>query len=566
MKVALVTGAYDARSVVATAQRCVNLYMEKNPEDVPYPFTHYPTPGLTYLGVAPLLAEVRGLYTASNNHLYGVVANKLYDISSAWVFTLVGTINTSSGPVSMKDNTLCMVLVDGTTDGWAIDLATNAFGAIVSTAWYGSTHVDYLDTFFIFNRLNTNQFYSSLSNVTFLDLLGGPILTASLTNAGSSYTNGTYSNVSLTGGNGSLATATIVVAGTVISTVTLVNGGQDYRAGDVLSANAADIGGTGSGFAWTVLTVGSSAFDPLYIAGKTGGNDLLVAAPVMHREISLIGVGTSEVWYDSGAADFPFQAMPGAFIEHGCQAVYSIAKYDLSLFWLAQDSSGNSFILEETGYKVRMISTRAIANEINSYAVKSDAIGFTYIQQGHAFYVLTFPTQSVTWVWDIVEQHWHQRQWNDSDGNAFRWRPNCVAIFNNKIVAGDFQNGQIYSIDLDNYQDAGNPIVRIRSFPYLENEGDRIIYRNLIAWMEVGAQLTPGTTDSANMTLRISNDYGVSFPIAIIQSMGDVGAYLTSIQFNRLGLARARVFEVSWSAPMKTALTGVFVEVIPTGS
>lgn len=482
MQVSLVTGAYEARSVIATAQRCINLYMEKNPDDVPYPYTHYPTPGLTSLSTAPVVAEVRGLYTASNGHLYGVVANTLYDISSSWVFTPIGTISSSSGQVSMKDNTLVMILVDGSPNGWAVDLATNNFGAITSTAFYGSTHVDYVDTFFVFNRPGTNQFYISLSNVTFADLIG------------------------------------------------------------------------------------SSAFDPLFIAGKTGGNDLLVAAFVMHREVSLVGVGTSEVWYDAGASDFPFQAMPGAFIEHGCQAKYSIAKYDLSLFWLGQDSAGNSFVLEESAYRVRMISTRAIANEINGYAVKSDAIGFTYIQQGHAFYVLTFPTQNVTWVWDIVEQHWHQRQWTDADGNAFRWRANCVAVFNNKVVVGDYQNGQIYSLDLDNYEDAGAPIVRIRSFPYLQNQGKRLIHRNVLVWMEVGTPLMPGTTDAAEMTLRISNDYGVSFPVSVTQSMGNVGQYLTSVQFNRLGLGRSRVYEVSWSAPMKSALSGVFLDVVEEAS
>lgn len=566
MQVSLVTGAYEARSVVATAQRCVNLYMEKNPDDVPYPYTHYPTPGLTLLNTAPVLAEVRGLYCASNGHLYGVVANNVYDISGAWSFTLVGTISSSSGQVSMKDNTLVMIVVDGSANGWAVNLADNTFGQIVSDAFYGATHVDYVDTFFVFNRPNTDEWYISLSNVTFADLLGGPILTGNLTAAGSGYMDATYSNVTLTGGNGSLATANITVTGTDVVSVSIVDPGQDYRVGDVLSASNTSLGGAGSGFTWTVSTVGSSAFDPLFIAAKTGGNDLLQAAFVMHREVSLVGVGTSEVWYDAGAADFPFQAMPGAFIEHGCQAPYSIAKYDLSLFWLAQDAAGNSFVLEESAYKVRMISTRAIANEINSYAVKSDAIGFTYIQQGHAFYVLTFPTQNVTWVWDIVEQHWHQREWTDTDGNANRWRANCVAVFNNKIVVGDFQNGNIYSLDLDNYEDAGNPIVRIRSFPYLQNQGKRLVHRNLLVWMEVGTPLMVGTTDAPDMTLRISDDYGVSFPVSVTQSMGDVGEYQTSVQFNRLGLARARVYEVSWSAPMKSALSGIFLDVLEEAS
>ncbi len=71
---------------------------------------------------------------------------------------------------------------------------------------------------------------------------------------GSLYTNGTYINVPLTGGTGSGALANIVVSGNVVVTVSLVNGGIRYTEGDLLSANAASIGGTGSGFSIAVRT------------------------------------------------------------------------------------------------------------------------------------------------------------------------------------------------------------------------------------------------------------------------------------------------------------------------
>jgi len=72
---------------------------------------------------------------------------------------------------------------------------------------------------------------------------------------GSAYTNGTYFNVPLTGGNGSGATAKIVVSGGTVSSVTLQNPGVFYAANDSLSAAASDIGGTGSGFSVTISAV-----------------------------------------------------------------------------------------------------------------------------------------------------------------------------------------------------------------------------------------------------------------------------------------------------------------------
>jgi hypothetical protein len=92
---------------------------------------------------------------------------------------------------------------------------------------------------------------------------------------GSSYSTGVYPNVSLTGGQGSGATATITISGGVVSTVTLTNPGNFYAVGDSLTAASSSIGGTGSGFSVTVSAVNNSAgtswlgdnYDPVLFYG-----------------------------------------------------------------------------------------------------------------------------------------------------------------------------------------------------------------------------------------------------------------------------------------------------------
>ena len=92
---------------------------------------------------------------------------------------------------------------------------------------------------------------------------------------GSSYTDGTYYEVPLSGGYGSAARATIKVASGVVNTVTLESGGSFYVVGDVLTTAASNIGGSGSGFSIPVVTVNNSTgtswlgdnYDPVLFYG-----------------------------------------------------------------------------------------------------------------------------------------------------------------------------------------------------------------------------------------------------------------------------------------------------------
>lgn len=125
------------------------------------------------------------------------------------------------------------------------------------------------------------------AGVTEYNMDGGPILTTGTLTGGSLYTNGTYTTVTLTGGSGSGAKATIVVSGAAVTSVTITTAGNGYVVGDNLSATAASIGGTGSGFSVAVGTVGSD-FEPSdfnlwqfdgFFDATGGGNNLLLAHP-----------------------------------------------------------------------------------------------------------------------------------------------------------------------------------------------------------------------------------------------------------------------------------------------
>jgi hypothetical protein len=93
---------------------------------------------------------------------------------------------------------------------------------------------------------------------------------------GSSYVNGSYSNVPLSGGSGSGVIANITVAGNVVTSVTIKNQGNFYAVGDILTTTSAFLGGSGSGFQYTVTLVDNSVgtswlgdnYDPVLLYGS----------------------------------------------------------------------------------------------------------------------------------------------------------------------------------------------------------------------------------------------------------------------------------------------------------
>jgi hypothetical protein len=562
--VPLLGGNYQGRSTQAASRRlCVNLYPERNPEEGQplTPVTYYQTPGLLTVGTSPTVEGMRQSYRASNGALYAVVGPNVYSVSSTFAWTLLGSITDAATPVVFSDNGLTIVIVDGSSTGYAIDMATNAFGPITDPSFMGALWATQQDGFFIFNNPGTNQFYLSLSNVTYAMMTGvsGRILSSSIASGGSGYVAGSYTNVPLTGGTGSGATANITVSGGgVVTVVTVVNPGAGYSLNDTLSASNTNLGGSGSGFAYAVDEV-ATAFDPLDIASKSSFADPIAAVAAIHGVLWLIGELTSEVWAPSGAADFYFQRITGAVVQHGCAAPYSVAQQDVSLFWLSQNAQGHAIVVRAQDTSIVRISTNAIEADIQTYATISDAIGFCHQVEGHSFYILTFPSADITWAYDLSTGQWHRRVSIDGNGVQHRWRANCFAFAFGLNLVGDYQNGRFYSLDSSFFTDAGVAIPRIVTFPHVADGGRRLFYSQFQAKMEVGAIVDTPIADAPKVGLRWSDDAGVTFGNAVMQSLGASGQYLTSPQWQRLGMARDRIFEMSWSADASVAIAGAWL-------
>ena len=242
---------------------------------------------------------------------------------------------------------------------------------------------------------------------------------------------------------------------------------------------------------WVTQLLDGTSIDPLEFSSAEGNPDNVVAIFVDHREVWVYGTNSTEVWYDAGLLDFPLARIQGAFNELGCAAPYSIAKMDNQIYWLGKDARGQGMVYRAAGYMGQRISTHAIEWQMQEYPDLSDAVGYTYQQDGHSFYVLNFPTANTTWVYDVATGAWHERA-SFQNGDFNRHRGNSQMFFNSETAIGDYQNGKLYKFDLEVYADDGQPQKWLRSWralPTGANNLTRTIQHSMQLDCETGVGL-----------------------------------------------------------------------------
>jgi hypothetical protein len=312
---------------------------------------------------------------------------------------------------------------------------------------------------------------------------------------------------------------------------------------------------------WVTALLDGTSIDPLDFASAEGSPDGVVAVYTDHRELWVFGTDTTEVWYNAGQPDFPLTRIQGAFNELGCAAAYSVAKMDNQVYWLGRDQRGNGMVYKAAGYIGQRISTHAVEWQIQQYSDISDAVGYTYQQDGHSFYVLNFPTANTTWVYDASTGVWHERA-AFNNGEFSRHRANNMCNFDNNIVVGDYQNGNIYTFDLDVYADNGQPQKWLRSWralPTGQNDLKRTTQHSLQLDCETGVGLVLGQGSDPQAMLRWSDDGGHTWSNENWRYMGKIGQFGYRTIWRRLGMTlkiRDRVYEVSGTDPVRLYIMG----------
>lgn len=439
----------ERRSKFANSETLINMYAEQNNRGRAG-FDLYRTPGL--ISFASLSGSpVRGLIAVSGV-LYAVSGNAFYSVNSSGTGTSKGTLNTSSGRVSMASNGNEIMVVDG-TDGWIYNITADTFTQITDADFPGASTVVYVDTYFMVFEPNTQKIY--------------------------------------------------------------VSGNLD-------------------GTAWNALDFASAESDP----------DLVKGIAIKNNQPVIFGERTIEFFYNDAGQGLPFSRYNGATAERGLASEYSIASVDNTLFFLGDDG----LIYRLDGNTPIRISTDAIEDFISGFT-HSDAFAYTYTE-GHKFYVLTFPSDNKTIVYDVTTGLWHRRSSRINSVFGGRHRSNCYARCYDKHFVGDFESGTIYEQSLTAYDEAGQLMRWEAISPPYNNSQRNLRYYSLEFTLEPGVGLTSGQGSDPQVLLSWSDNGGITFGNEIQGSPGKIGEYWKRVKFNRLGTSRNRVWKLAGTDPV----------------
>lgn len=315
-------------------------------------------------------------------------------------------------------------------------------------------------------------------------------------------------------------------------------------------------------------------WDTLDRAARSTASDNLITVIADHREAWFFGSETMEVWIDSGNASFPFQPLRGTVMQVGMVGHgWSLAtlRDEQAKCWLGKTDGGPRVFATLIGYTPEPISTHAVDLAIQGYGEEAQnaARGYAYQEHGHTFYVLTFPTVGLAWVYDLTESKkaqmplWHERtRWNVTQGvdEAPTGWNHCYAF--GKHLVGSRDDGKIYSQSLTTYTHNGAMIRRVRRAPYINAEHRRLFFSRFELVGEWGVGLQTGQGSAPTALLRWSDTGWKTASDFRSASLGPVGEYDTQPTWDQLGSTPGdRGFEVVITDPIGIRLTDAYVDV-----
>ncbi|MBT8448109.1 MAG: packaged DNA stabilization protein gp10 [Gammaproteobacteria bacterium] len=492
------------------------------------------TPGSTLfneVGVGPIRGEIN-----YNGQYYIISNDKFYLVPEIGGETEIGTINATSGRCGLAHN--------GVNNGKQIIIVDGLNGYIYNSEY---------DTF-----AQIKLYSSSTTDGTTTDKLVDS--TASFTTDGTVAGMIVYNTT-----DGTKATITAIDdANTLSVSADVFATGENYEVGtDAFPDGATHVmfmdgyfvvnDPANSGRFHKSKSYDGTDWDALEFATAEQNSDELQSIISSNSErIYLVGEQTTEVWYNAGVPDFPFTPLKNGYMPYGTPAPYSVAEIDGIVFFIHQNKDGKSSVVMINGIQPQIVSTQSIARMIDGYTLEN-TYAWTYSYQQHSFYVLSFPTDEVTLVYDYTTNMWHEM----SNYSLGYHRSSTHTFVYNKHLVGDPANGNIYELDWTVFTDNGEQITRLRRSPHIHN-GDRAV-RHYALWLDCKVGVGNENIEDPKIMMRY-RDVNKGWSKEKVRSLGKQGV-AQKVVWRLLGRSRDRVYELKVTDPCDVTFIDGYADV-----
>lgn len=276
-------------------------------------------------------------------------------------------------------------------------------------------------------------------------------------------------------------------------------------------------------------------WDPLEFEVASAAPDNILAIEVYDRDLIALGQYTVQRYYNSGDPDFPYSPYPNT-VQAGILAPHSVVPSVMGTIFLANTKDGYAAVVMLSGGSIDVISDADINDRIGGFTGLSSAIGSIYTQNGHTFYVITFPADNTTLVCDLSQNFmWHDRS-SLIDGEAGRWRISGLGYLSGSKVYGvDYLNANLYELDLGTYTENEATIQRDNYAQIIHNNGNRLQIHSLEYVLNRGVGLITGQGSDPQLMLRVSKDGGQTYSPFRLKPFGTMGQYQKRSIFKRVG-------------------------------
>ena len=275
-------------------------------------------------------------------------------------------------------------------------------------------------------------------------------------------------------------------------------------------------------------------FNALDFATAEANSDRIVAAHVNHNELFILGLDSIEL-YQNVATEFgsPFQRIPGAYIQKGCHAKFSIVDFDNSFCFVGGESNEKSAVWKVTGSSSTIkISTDVIDKEIQKFTEDeiANCFAMTYADKGQLIAVFTFISDRIpsrTFCYNATASAaggsvWFELQTGVTD-NA--WQVAAIVKAYGKLLVSDLSLSGIGELDGDTYDYYGDEIYRECTTQPFSQNGFPVFAGELEATFGSGVGLTLGQGSDPVVRYSFSDDGGRTFSSEFSRSIGKIGEY-----------------------------------------